>query len=218
MVLGDLHESLRVLIAQFIGSKDGTVTFGPPAAPPSPLKAPVVNLWLADIREEKDGRSSDWQPTVGDDGMVNGWRPPFCKYRLSYVVTVHAASYEAEMNVIGNLLCALGAVSGLPDAVKQGVLAADNDLVRLDLANPEHSTAEGWGLWSSLGVPPRTHMSLTVTAPFRPDYVEESGPPVTHRKLGMEARFGNELRSELIEPVRRDEAVAAKARRGISEG
>lgn len=218
MVLGDLHESIRALIDQVIGSKEGTVTFGPPAAPPDAPRAPIVNLWLADIREEKEGRGSDWQPTVGDDGLINGWRPPYRKYRLSYIVTVHAPSYAVEMDVIGELLRSVGGLSGLPDEMKRGLLAAENELVRLDLATPEHTASEGWGLWSSLGIPPRTLISLTVTAPFRPDYVEESAPPVVRRKLGVEARFGTEVKSEVVEPTRRDELAAAKARRMITEG
>jgi hypothetical protein len=218
LVLGDLHESISAMIRDILGAGEVTVAFGPPTSPGQPPEAPIVSLWLSDIREEKTGRGSDRLPTRGEDGMVTGWRPPVRKYRLGYLLTVLAASYGLEIDMIGELLRSLGGIDGLPEACRRGWLADDAEPVRVDLACPDHSVAEGWGLWSALGLEPRTGLFLVITVSVRSNQLEPAAPPVTRRQLSADGQFSGGVASEVIEPARRDQALVARARGTVHEG
>jgi Pvc16 N-terminal domain len=217
-VLSDLHQSINAMIQDALGPGQVTVAFGPPAGPVDPPDAPIVNLWLSDIREEKTGRGSDRLPTRGEDGGVTGWRQPFRRYRLSYLMTVFAPSYGLEIEVIGELLRSLGGTDGLPESCRRGWLAGEAEPVRVDLACPDHSVADGWGLWSALGLEARTGIFLVITVAVRSDQVEPAALPVTGRQLSVDGQFSAGAASEVIEPMRRDQALLARARGTVQEG
>jgi hypothetical protein len=217
-MLGGVHESIRAMLQQALGDRKANVVFGPPVSMAAQAMTPTVGLWLADIREDKTGRMSDWQPTQGDDGTVSGWGPPLRNYRLTYVLSVVADSYELEIETIGELLRSMGAVNGLPKECRRGWLTGESDQVRVAVADPPYSITEGLAVWSSLGLPARTAISLVLTVPVRSDHVEEAGLPVVTRRLSVEAEFAATTASEVLEPARRDSEVASRKRGAVREG
>lgn len=204
---------MRAMIGEALGETSVVVAFGPPSSATAPSAEPIVDLWLFDIREDLTAREADWFPVRDDAGVVGSWLGPLRRYRLTYLVTVAGASDWDELEILGALVRSLGAVDGLPASCRRGWLAEQTEAIRVAVANPEYSMAEGWGVWSTLGVPARSSVSLAVNLPVR----AESTQPATmvqSRHISIQSQPAEpvvaEVVSELIEPGRRDQVLARR--------
>jgi hypothetical protein len=200
---------MRAMIDEALGEKTVTVAFGPPSSPSKPPAAPIVDLWLSDVREDLAGRDADWFPVREEDGTVSSWQPPLRRYRLTYLLSVRAASHAEELEVLGELLRRLSPVDSLPGAHRRGWLAERTEAVRVAVANPEHSLADGWGVWSALGVPARSSITLAVTVPVGGESQQPAGA-VRSRRISVQSPMASEVISEVLEPGQRDDTLARR--------
>jgi hypothetical protein len=206
-MLSDLHDSLTAMLERAVGANSGiAVLFGTPALAAESTARPALSLWLADIREDRRNRASDWSPTRDDQGVVTGWRPPYRYYTLSYLLTVWATRESDEADLLGQVLRHVGGCLALPNACRRGWLKEERLPVTLDVANPPYSLWEGWTVWSALGIGPHCALHLVVTVPVRSDEVAEAAPPVAGRRLTLTAPVDERalVVQEEVDPGRRD--------------
>jgi hypothetical protein len=161
------------------------VGFDPPhvVAQHKPPRAGVVNAFLYAITEDRVGMPAARIRVHDVDGRVTGTVAPPRFYNLSFLVTAWAAGIEQEFQLLGAVLEAHAERDTLGRDHLHGSLAdIDGGLaVRLGWA----PVARGNDLWGALGVPMRSALDLTVTAPAQPTRLGQADPLVRTRDLDL---------------------------------
>ena len=105
-MIHDVDESLRALVARDALNGSGVeVAFDAPTKDwVARRNAPVVNLYLYDIREDLSRRDTAWVDVRNGDGRVTERRLPPRRYRLSYLVTAWTSRPEDEHRLLSALL------------------------------------------------------------------------------------------------------------------
>jgi hypothetical protein len=118
-----------------------------------------------------------------EQGRVTGSVAPARFYHLSYLVTAWAATTEKEYELLGAVLegytenDVLGAehLSGVLTHLTSGLT------VRLGWA----PAAGGLEIWGALGIPMRSALDMTITAPALPSRLRRPAPPVETVQLDV---------------------------------
>jgi hypothetical protein len=187
-VLNDADASLRSLIEATVsrnGSARTRVVFDPPTPEwAAGQSGSVLNLFLYDIREDRDGRGSDEVDVRDDQGHVIGRRPPIRKYQLSYLVSAWAKDPDEEHRMLGSILASIPDLAAIPDDHLKGRFEEQGLAVNIDVAVPV-TGAQTWDLWGALGTPPRTAVEIVLTAPVLPELRTDLAPPAEKLDLGV---------------------------------
>jgi hypothetical protein len=162
MMLQDLDNTIRVLLQQ----------------PPAPLSAdqvhfetpfddyapvlPAVNLFLYDVRENRDLRSNEWQTQgPGNGTTITRQRPPV-RVACAYLITAWAAAIDDEHRLLGQVMQALLRYPSIPAELLQGSLADDG--LSLPTSALQASSLQSIGeFWQAMRGKPRAALSYTVT-------------------------------------------------------
>jgi hypothetical protein len=216
-VLNDVDQSLRSLIQAAVPSNGGLplVSFESPTADwASGQDDPVINLFLYDVREDLDGRSSDEIDVRDHEGNLIGRQPPPRQYNLSYLVSAWSKDAEAEHQLLGAILASVPDEPVIPERHLAGRLAEQGMTVRIKVGIPL-TGANTWDLWSALGSPPRTAIEIVVTAPLLPELRTDLAPPAIQFDLGMHKQNPGEVGPPETTPGDADEpGTATEAARG----
>ncbi len=185
-MIDDVDASLRAMLEAAFG-RETTIRFEPPTPDWSDtLKGATIDLFLYDVTEDTERRSSDWEDFRGDDGRLIGRQPPVRYYRLSYLVSVWGKSTEDEHALLSGVMraCLVGEV--LPSQFCRGSLAEEESRVLVRLCLPvSDPPARTHDLWSSVGQPARSSLELAIVAPLRPALVTDLAPPAEEISLNM---------------------------------
>ena len=156
--------------------------------PPATVSLPAIDLFLYDIRENLERRSTDWLLERTVDGAATVHPPPV-RVDCSYLVTAWSSEASTtrardEHRLLGEVLRALLRHRTLPDGVLQGSL--------LDAAAPLPAVTLQPGrlqsigeFWQALGGKPKAALNYTVTIPVVAHAPTEAGPPVTEKIIRM---------------------------------
>ncbi len=171
---------LRGVIETGVVSASGAeISFDPPTRDWSARRsAPTVNVYLYDIREEGNRRTSGVVENRDEDGKIIRRQVPVRHFRLSYLLTAWTQRPEDEHRLLSGMLAQFlktgfftpeqagepFASTGLPIMLYAGVPPTDERQV------PE--------IWSSLGRELKPSIDLRVVVPFDPDIALPLGPPV----------------------------------------
>jgi hypothetical protein len=200
-VLSDVDASIRAWLAAELSA--GTeIGFDSPALLTSiqrrPRRAAIVNLFLFGITENLDGMPVARVQVRNTDGRVTGTRAPMRSYHLSYLITAWAADTAEEHELLGAVIGA----HAESDAIETDHLRGS--LRQLDTAMPMRlgwsPTGGNLDMWGALGVPMRTALELTVTAPALPSRLKPAAPPVEAIELDVHDSVDRAL---VPEPPRR---------------
>jgi hypothetical protein len=186
-VLQDVDDSVRSLLEAVVtrnGGRTRVVFDAPTPAWAAGQKDPVINLFLFDVREDRDGRGGDEVDVRDSHGHVIGRRPPTRKYQLSYLASAWAKDAEEEHRMLGSIVATVPDIAAIPDEHLKGRLGEQGLAVNIDVAVPV-SGAQTWDLWSALGTPPRTALEIVVTAPVLPELRTDLAPPAEKLDLGV---------------------------------
>jgi len=184
-MINDLDKTLETLLKQELKHLENLViSFETPAAEFNPGK-PALDLFLYDIRENRDLRSNEWQ-VERSAGMVTKLAPPV-RVDCSYMITAWAGSDDKaileEHKLLGQVMKALLRYPNLPAELLQGELAQGGSEAQ-DLPLPTTALLPGRlqslaEFWQAIGNKPKAALNYTVTICVQPQTPIQLGPPVT---------------------------------------
>jgi hypothetical protein len=140
--------------------------------PPPGVHPPAINLFLYDIRENRDLRSNEWTLERRNHAKTEKRFAPV-RADLSYLITAWPAktSIEDEHKILGAVMIALLRNPTIPGAV----LAEGLDDIELPTSTLQPGRLQSLAeFWQALGGKPKTALNyvVTVAVPGRPPQIE----------------------------------------------
>lgn len=134
--------------------------------PPAPLTLPAVDLFLYDVRENRDLRTNEWVVDRRPDGITSKKRPPV-RVECSYLVTAWASRNsntpaEDEHRLLGEVMMVLLRHPTIPPQVLQGSLQNQEHPLPAITLQPGRLQSLG-EFWQALGGKPKAALNYTVT-------------------------------------------------------
>lgn len=165
-----------------------TVSFATPddAFPPATVNLPAVDLFLYDIRENRELRTNEWEVERRSDGSATRKRPPV-RVDCSYLVTAWASDSGPdpagdEHLILGEVMKVLLKYPTIPEAVLQGDLAGQEPPLPTIALRDGRLQSVG-EFWQALGGKPKAALHYTVTIGVEPHAAVETGRPVIEKRI-----------------------------------
>ena len=179
-MIHDVDESLRALVQRDALNGSGVdVAFDAPTKDwVARRNAPVVNLYLYDIREDLSRRDTAWVDVRNADGRVIERRLPPRRFRLSYLATAWTQRPEDEHRLLSSMLSGFLQHEYFPAELLKGSLEGEETPVLLTVALPPADERKIADTWSALGGELKPSLDVVVTAPLNIARSIEAGPPV----------------------------------------
>ncbi|MEV6165374.1 DUF4255 domain-containing protein [Streptomyces sp. NPDC052052] len=202
-MIHEVDDVLRALIrAEVLEGGQIAVVFDAPTRDwAAKVNAPVVNLYLYDIREDMRRRERGLHNEYDERGTIIARRRPPRFFKLSYLITAWTKRPEDEHRLLSSLLGCLLRYEALPPERLTGTLAEIGAPVPMSIALPPPEDRSFADVWSALGGELKPSLDLVISVPVTasPSYVV--GPPVGDE--GLHARFGDvpEAAEPLTEPM-----------------
>ncbi|MFE6102228.1 DUF4255 domain-containing protein [Streptomyces laurentii] len=189
-MIHEVDDVLRALIrAEVLEGGQVAVVFDAPTREwAAKVNAPMVNLYLYDIREDMRRRERGLHNEYDERGVVVARRRPPRYFKLSYLITAWTKRPEDEHRLLSSLLACLLRYEALPPARLTGTLAEIGTAVPMSIALPPPEDRSFADVWSALGGELKPSLDLVVSVPVTasPRYVV--GPPVGEE--GIDVRIG----------------------------
>lgn len=194
-MIDDLDKTLELLLKRelprdLVGQV--TISFATPddQFPPSSVNLPAIDLFLYDVRENKELRNNEWKIERRSSG-ANIKKPSPVRIECSYLITAWASEStpnpaQDEHRLLGEVMKVLLKYSTIPIEILQGSLKSNDLPLPTSVLQPGHLQSLG-EFWQSLGGKPKAALNFTVTIGVDALRPVEVGPPVTEKML----KFGN---------------------------
>jgi hypothetical protein len=160
--------------------------------PPAAVTLPAIDVFLYDVRENRDLRNSDWPIERRNDGSATRQRPPV-RVDCSYLITAWPSEASPnpaadEHKLLGEVLKVLLRHPIIPEVLLYGSLA-DQD-PPLPAITIHQSELQSWGdFWQAIGSKPKAALNYTVTISVPTALPVETEMPVVDKTL----RFRTEV-------------------------
>jgi uncharacterized protein DUF4255 len=179
-MIHDVDESLRALVKRDALNGSGVeVAFEAPTREwVAKRNAPIVDMYLYDIREDVTRRQTSWEDVRDETGRVTGRRLPPRRYRLSYLVTAWTARPEDEHRLLSALLACFVQHEFMPADVLAGSLEGEETPILITVALPPTEDRSIADTWSAMGGELKPSLDVVVIAPMNVARTIEAGPPV----------------------------------------
>jgi hypothetical protein len=173
-------ETLRELVRrEVVNGSQVEVAFDAPTREWAARRnAPVVNLYLYDIRDDLARREVQYEEVRDAAGRVTDRRPPVHRFRLSYIVTAWTQRPEDEHRLLSACLATFLRHQAIAPSDLTGALAAQPYPVELDVALPPSQDRSIADVWSALGGELKPSIDLCALVPFVVDRHAEVGPAI----------------------------------------
>ena len=190
-MIDDLDRSLENLLKRELPPElvsQITISFATPdgSFPPASVALPAIDLFLYDVRENRDLRDGEWRIERQSDGTAVR-KAPLVRVDCSYLITAWPSDGSTtpardEHRMLGEVMKALLRHATLPSAVLEGSLVGQQPPLPASTLQPGRlqSLAE---FWQALGGKPKATLSYTVTIGVDSGVATEAGPPVTEKVL-----------------------------------
>jgi hypothetical protein len=191
-VIDDLDRTLEELLRRSLPAAlvdQVTISFATPndQFPPTSVSLPAVDIFLYDVRENRELRSNEWTVEKRADGAPLRSRPPV-RVDCSYLITAWPSESSItapldEHRLLSEVMRVLLRYPRLPAAALQGVL-------KDQAPDPPTSTLQAGHLqnlaefWQALGGKPRAALNYTVTLSMQVFEPEELDPLAASRAVG----------------------------------
>jgi Pvc16 N-terminal domain len=195
-VIDDVDLSIAALLEHELPPEiltQAAITFATPddSFPPAAISLPAIDLFLYDMRENRDLRSAEWSVELDEHrtGLTRE-RPPV-RIDCTYLVTAWPSESSMtpaldEHHLLGATLTALLRHPVLPEAVRQGVLARAAGEVPTTMLH-QGQVGDMSNFWQALGGRPRAAFGYTVTIAVQAFDLLPAGKPVRDKQIGFDA-------------------------------
>ncbi|MGW5424663.1 DUF4255 domain-containing protein [Streptomyces sp. NPDC003943] len=193
-MIHEVDDVLRSLIrAEVLGGGQVAVVFDAPTREwAAKVNAPMVNLYLYDIREDMKRRSRGLHNEYDERGTVVARHRPPRFFKLSYLITAWTKRPEDEHRLLSSLLACLLRYDALPPTRLTGTLEEIGVPVPMSIALPPPEDRSFADVWSALGGELKPSLDLVVSVPLTASPRYEVGAPVGED--GMSVRVGEKPR------------------------
>jgi len=193
-MIDDLDKSLENLLKQELPPElvaQITISFATPDGefPPPSVTLPAIDLFLYDVRENRDLRDGEWRLERHGDGSAVR-KAPAARVDCSYLITAWPSASSStpardEHRLLGEVIKALVRHPMLPAGVLEGTLQGQQPPLPASSLQPGRlqSLAE---FWQALGGKPKATLNYTVTIGVETGIVTAAGPPVQERVFRLE--------------------------------
>jgi hypothetical protein len=166
-MLTDLDETLKQLLVQKAGLDPAEVdiSFDIPTrdwSAGSAAARPTVNLYLYDIRENRELRETYWDQQMNGNGTVTLKRNPV-RVDVSYMITCWTSTTEDQHQLLWHVLETFFRHSPLPDDILQGGLRDLIYPIRTEVAQPDGILKNLSDFWGALENSLRPAINLVLT-------------------------------------------------------
>ena len=203
-MIHEIDDALRKLVEQELAGSGVELSFEAPTSDWAARRSsPTVDLYLYDIREDRERRNMALEPVRDETGTIVGRRRPPRMFKLSYLVTAWTQRPEDEHRLLSTILACALRYDALPRDILSGTLLEQplNMPVTVALPPPEDRALSD--VWTALGGDLKPSLDLVITAPVDTRRVDPVGPPVLEEPRisigGAEAR-GRRRRPQPDEP------------------
>ncbi len=191
-MINDLDSTLEQLLrrelpASLVGQV--AISFAAPddKFPPQSVTLPAIDLFLYDVRENRELRSNEPIIERQSNGTVIQRRPPV-RVDCSYLITAWPSDNSPnpakdEHMLLGEVMMVLLRHSVIPSAVLQGGLKGQEPPLPAVTLLPGRLQSLG-EFWQALGGKPKAALNYTVTIGVEPTRPEELGPVVGDFRVG----------------------------------
>ena len=128
------------------------------------ISNPTINLYLYDIRENHNLRSTEW--TVEKNGNSATRRKNANRINLSYLVTVWTDNVADQHRLLWRVLITLFRYPTLPQELLTGKLAEQNYTIVTSAAQPDGLLNNQPGFWTALDNNIKPFINYVVTLPM----------------------------------------------------
>lgn len=185
--LNDLNETLKKLLLDKVRS-DLAISFDIPTQEWSAHvgQQPTVNLYLYDIRENRELREIYWDRSDPEQGKVTFTQRPI-QINLSYLVTCWIKATDQQHLVLWQVLETLFHHSPLPVDILQGDLSKLPRPLRTEVAQPDSvlkNVSEFWGALNNQ-IRPAINLVVTLGLDLSKELTEPVVGDVTKRVVSM---------------------------------
>jgi hypothetical protein len=179
-MIHDLDQSLRTLLRrEALNGADVEVVFDAPTKDwASRRNAPVLDVYLYDIREDLAWRAYGSVDLRGDDGRKVARQGPPRYFKLSYLVTAWTQRPEDEHRLLAAVLGCFLRFELLPSDVLTGALAGQRNKIPVTIALPPPQDRPLSDVWSALGGELKPSLDLVAVVPIDPHAPVAVGPLV----------------------------------------
>ncbi|MBN8592377.1 MAG: DUF4255 domain-containing protein [Anaerolineae bacterium] len=194
-MIDDLDKSLEKLLKTYLPPalvSGVAISFAAPdnQFPPSTVKLPAVDLFLYDVRENRDLRDTTWE--VERNGNMARRIPAPVRVDCSYLVTAWASGSvpnpaQDEHRLLGEVMRVLLRFSTLPEDVLQGSLV--NQELPLPTSSLQSGKLQSLGeFWQAMGGKPKASLHYMVTLTVTPVEAGVAGPVVQEHIIKLELK------------------------------
>ena len=161
-MIGDLDKTLKLLLENELAhlATAVDVTFVPPDEKFKPT-APTIDLFVYDVRENRDLRSNEWLLEKQGNRQATRKRAPV-RVDCSYLITAWAGDPESEHRLLGEVMRVLLNHPTIPDGILQDDLAGQTPPLPTATLQPGRLQSLG-EFWQALGGKPKAALNYTVT-------------------------------------------------------
>jgi Pvc16 N-terminal domain len=199
-MIDDLDRTLEALLRRELPPdlvEQVTISFATPddQFPPASVTLPAIDLFLYDVRENRDLRSNEWLVERRSDGTSTKQRPPV-RVDCSYLITAWASQSSTtpaqdEHRLLGEVMKVLLRHPTIPAEVLQGGLKGQEPPLPTSVLQPGLLQSLG-EFWQALGGKPKAALHYSVTIGVEAHKPLDAGPLVrdTMLKFRQVAREG----------------------------
>jgi hypothetical protein len=190
-MIEDLDRTLEELLKRELPPgivEQVAITFATPDEqfPPTSVTLPAIDLFLYDVRENRELRNNEWLVTRKSDGTATKQRPPI-RVDCSYLITAWPSSNAPnpahdEHHLLGEVMRVILRHPTIPSEMLQVSLRDQQpDLPTVSIQPGKlQSLAE---FWQALGGKPKAALNYTVTMALEPYQPFDVGKVVVDKRL-----------------------------------
>lgn len=181
-MLADVDRALAAMLeSERLAGQAPKVSFDAPRKDWAAARtSPTLNLFLADIREDLDRRSTTMIEETDATGMVISRQQPFRHFNLTYTLTAWANRAEDDHELLGFALSLLCRYDYVPPEFTSGALAVlleEGHALHLRVGGKIFSDRFATELWSAMGTDYHPFLSVVVSLPVAAGIPMPAGPP-----------------------------------------
>ena len=194
-MIDDLDRTLAALLKSELPTSivdHVAVSFAAPDSqfPPAAVPLPAINLFLYDVRENRDLRNTEWLVERRDEGTAFRRRAPV-RVDCSYLVTAWPSDAvpdpsQDEHHILGEVMKVLLRHPVIPETMLQGSLSGQDPPLPAITIQP--SELQSWGdFWQAIGSKPKAALNYKVTIGIPVGAPVETERPVIDKTLVFQA-------------------------------